>query len=390
MTHSEVMSQPTEETSRQAPLRSGNKRGTLALLLSVIALGRLFYPAIRQGVITVAGPQRWLPAQLPYVSRLPAGPDAKLLAADLAGSVSVLEEQLANLEASIAELREAAAANTDAASIQALEQRLIGLKDQFVALDARDATSDVEVRNQFSQLDRRLADLANTDAAGIQMLEQRLTGLKDQFVALDARDATSDVALKNQISKLDQRLADTAAPEMASLLAARLALLSISRGLRPDDLDAITAAAAADPAMSDIVAKLKVLAEQNIPPTSLLRERFPALAHTALRQATREQLGWWDSSVFAVRSSLSDLGVGVGADESKDSLVIDEANKQLDLGRLQQALFEIDGGSPELKSILSGWINDARQRLAIDDGLLQLVNLLLMRVTTTSAAAGAG
>ena len=340
MTHSEVMSQPTEETSRQAPLRSGNKRGTLALLLSVIALGLLFYPAIRQGVITVAGPQRWLPAQLPYVSRLPAGPDAKLLAADLAGSVSVLEEQLANLEASIAELREAAAANTDAASIQALEQRLIGLKDQFVALDAR--------------------------------------------------DATSDVALKNQISKLDQRLADTAAPEMASLLAARLALLSISRGLRPDDLDAITAAAAADPAMSDIVAKLKVLAEQNIPPTSLLRERFPALAHTALRQATREQLGWWDSSVFAVRSSLSDLGVGVGADESKDSLVIDEANKQLDLGRLQQALFEIDGGSPELKSILSGWINDARQRLAIDDGLLQLVNLLLMRVTTTSAAAGAG
>ena len=84
MTHSEVMSQPTEETSRQAPLRSGNKRGTLALLLSVIALGLLFYPAIRQGVITVAGPQRWLPAQLPYVSRLPAGPDAKLLAADLA------------------------------------------------------------------------------------------------------------------------------------------------------------------------------------------------------------------------------------------------------------------------------------------------------------------
>ena len=70
--------------------------------------------------------------------------------------------------------------------------------------------------------------------------------------------------------------------------------------------------------------------------------------------------------------------------------MIDEANKQLDLGRLQQALFEIDGGSPELKSILSGWINDARQRLAIDDGLLQLVNLLLMRVTTTSAAAGAG
>jgi hypothetical protein len=177
---------------------------------------------------------------------------------------------------------------------------------------------------------------------------------------------------------------------MASLLAARLALLSVSRGLRPDDLEAMTAAAAADPAMSDIVAKLKVLAEQNIPPTSLLRERFPALAHTALLQATREQLGWWDSSVFAVRSSLSDLGVGVNAEERKDSLVIDEAIKQLDLGRLQQALFEIDAGSPELKSMLSGWINDSRQRLAIDDGLLQLFNLLLTRVRTNSTPAEAG
>jgi len=302
----------------------------------------------------------------------------------------VFEEQLANLEVSIAEVRQAAAANTDAASIQSLEQKLTGLKDQFVALDVRDATSDVAVKNQILQLDRRLADTANTDAASIQALEQKLTGLKDQFGALDTRDATSDVAVKNQISQLDQRLADTAAPEMASLLAARLALLSVSRGLRPDDLDAITAAAAADPAMSDIVAKLKVLAEQNIPPASLLRERFPALAHTALLQATREQLGWWDSSVFAVRSTLSDLGVGVHADESKDTLVIAEARKQLDLGRLQQALFEIDAGSPELKSILSGWTNDARQRLAIDDGLLQLVNLLLMRVTTPSAPAGAG
>ena len=54
------------------------------------------------------------------------------------------------------------------------------------------------------------------------------------------------------------------------------------------------------------------------------------------------------------------------------------------------ALFEIDAGSPELKSILSGWINDSRQRLAIDDGLLQLVNLLLMRVRATSAPAQAG
>ena len=149
MTHSEVMSQPTEETSRQAPLRSGNKRGTLALLLSVIALGLLFYPAIRQGVITVAGPQRWLPAQLPYVSRIPASPDAKLLAADLAGSVSVFEEQLASLEASIAELRQTAAANTDAASIQELEQRLSGLKDDLVALDARYASSDVALKNQI-------------------------------------------------------------------------------------------------------------------------------------------------------------------------------------------------------------------------------------------------
>ncbi|MEI7601767.1 MAG: hypothetical protein WCJ41_20930 [Aestuariivirga sp.] len=280
MTHSEIISQPAVETARQAARRSGDKRGTLALLLSIVALGLLFYPAIRHGAIMVAGPQRWLPAQLPYVSRIPANPDAKLLAS----SVSVFEEQLANLEASISEVRQAAAANTDAASIHALEQRL--------------------------------------------------TALMDQFVALDARDATSDNAVKNQISQLDRRLADTAAPEIASLLAARLALLSVSPGLRPDDLDAITAAAAADPAMSDIVAKLKVLAEQNIPPASLLWERFSALAQSALLQATREQLGWWDSSVFAVRSTLSDLGVGGGADESKDTLVIAECLSREFLNRM--------------------------------------------------------
>ena len=280
MTHSEIISQLAVETARQAARRSGDKRGTLALLLSIVALGLLFYPAIRHGAIMVAGPQRWLPAQLPYVSRIPANPDAKLLAS----SVSVFEEQLANLEASISEVRQAAAANTDAASIHALEQRL--------------------------------------------------TALMDQFVALDARDATSDNAVKNQISQLDRRLADTAAPEIASLLAARLALLSVSPGLRPDDLDAITAAAAADPAMSDIVAKLKVLAEQNIPPASLLWERFSALAQSALLQATREQLGWWDSSVFAVRSTLSDLGVGGGADESKDTLVIAECLSREFLNRM--------------------------------------------------------
>lgn len=230
-----------------------------------------------------------------------------------------------------------------------------------------------EVEAQLAALNTSVAELRKIaeegpDAERLQAFEQDVS------------------AMKQQISLLDQRVSMAVAPDVAALLAARLALLSVNRGLRPDDLDAITSAAAADPVMAEAVANLKVLVEQNIPPVSLLRERFPGLAQNALLQASRAGLGWWDSGVFAVHSTLSRIGVGHGTDETRDSLVIAEVERNLDLGRLQQALFELDAGSAELKSLMSGWINDAKQRMALDDGLLQLVNLLLARIDPAARA----
>lgn len=310
-------------------------RATIGLALAVVALSLPLYPSIKQGIESLAGPQQWLPERLYEASGSSQVPAAVTASGSASRPEAGVEVRLTAVETSLAELQSAV------------------------------AQSDATTR--------------------IDSVQQSLAIAQERLSTLDTRLAASEATTSTKIEQLDKRLSEKLAPEVTSLLTARLALLSAVGGLKPDDLDAITAAAAADLHLAEAVARLTVLVEQEVPPLSLLRERFPGLARVALAQATERRMGWWDSSIHSIKSTLSDLGFGRGAEATRDSVVIAETARQLDLGRLPQAMFELDSASAELKSLLSGWINDARQRIALDAALLQLVDLMLTRASASAA-----
>lgn len=239
MTHTDIIpasviaaEEAKPNAAAQGARPSGTMLATLALVLAVAALALPFYPAIKHRFEGLAERQPWLPKQLAEVDGLAAASKPVANNADSGSLLAAVETRLAAVESSIAELRSAPQQGLDTARVDAIEQGL--------------------------------------------------AAVKEQLSALDTRLVTSDTITKADIARLDLRLSERTAPEVTSLLAARLALLSAIGGLQPTDLDAIAAAAAADPAMAEAVAELKVLVDQKIPPLSVLRESFPRLAAVAL------------------------------------------------------------------------------------------------------------
>ena len=81
---------------------------------------------------------------------------------------------------------------------------------------------------------------------------------------------------------------------------------------------------------------------------------------------------------------MSDWGISRPAAEAKDEDVIRTVSEELDSGRLEQALLELQAGSFELRTELSSWESAARLRLALDQTVLEIVDGVLNRLSSVA------
>lgn len=245
---------------------------------------------------------------------------------------------------------------------------------------------------QSGELDTILASLAALRGK-IEHLEAEppaaklmaeLARVRQDLDSLSQRQAASEKAAMQQLQRIetvlgqhDQRLAVATAPQVGALLVARLALVSVNRAMTATDVEQLTGVAALDPALSEAVATLKVLAGQDIPSLAALRSQFEAARTPALSEARSTQLPWWQVGISSARSTMSDWGIARPLQESKDELIVTQAQRRLDLGDIRGALFELDSASPELKNALTLWLDQAHLRLSLDDALFQLVDSMI-------------
>lgn len=321
-----------------SPSRRRNGLALLALSAAVAAVAIQFHPLILGQLRQVLGPQPWISTIEGALSPRPAlgaaataefsGNGDEAVAAALA-ELETLRTETADLKAAVAQLEQGAALVVRPEDLAALQSKL-----------------DAQAQ------------------AGVALNEQ---------MAQQLRQVAADLAT------VEQRLSVAQPSHLASLLVARMALVNSTRTLTAEEVEQLASVAAVDPALSEVVATLKVLAGQPIYSFAALRERFAAEHEAALEYARGAQLQWWESGLSSAHSTMANWGLTRPVEESKDDLVVAEAMRLLDLNNLRGALFQLDSASPELKEALAQWRDQAQLRQTFDDTLLQLVDILISR-----------
>jgi exonuclease VII small subunit len=244
-----------------------------------------------------------------------------------------------------------AARVSSSANISSLESDVAHLEESIASLKAV-ASSDDDASKALQQLEDRIA-----------VLEGATQAFRNEMEASVA-----------QIRKVVDVIAR---PGELPLVAARIALRHAAGSLDRNDAAVLAKLAADEPSLIEPVARLKVLADRDIPTLSALRDAYHEQRQAAAAMARRARLDWWQVPVSYARSGLSDWGMSRPAAEEKDQAVIRSVSDELDAGRLERALFELQAGSLELRAELSSWESAARLRLALDQAILEIVDGVL-------------
>lgn len=224
---------------------------------------------------------------------------------------------------------------------------------------------------------RAAASPGEDSSKALRQVQDRITALERATQSLRSETEASVAQIRTVID-------DIAMPGELALIAARIALRHAAGSLDGKDVNVLAALAADEPSLIEPVARLKVLADQDIPTLSALRDRFHRQQQDAAATARRARLDWWEVPVSYARSGLSDWGISRPAAEEMDQAVTRSVADELDAGRLERALFELHAGSLELRAELSNWESAARLRLALDDTVLEIVDGVLNRITSAS------
>lgn len=338
------MSVPAPDSTREAGSRavevrgrSGYGLGQLALLVAVAALAVQFHLPILNGFRSILGPQPWISAVEQALSPTQAMPEAL---------PAIAEGQSYEGGETTAEMAELSA----------------------LAFD---------LRRSVEQLEEAFASSVKAD--DLASLQSRLDAVTQAQIAQSDQAAKQAMEIAASVADLKKRLSVAQPSPLASLLVARIALVNANRTLSTAEVDQLAMAVSMDPVLSELVATLKVLAGQEIHSLSALRERFAAERDEAVAIARSAQLQWWESGLTSAQSTMAEWGLSRPVKGGKDDLVVNEAMRLLDLNDLRGALLQLEAASPELRSALASWLDQAHLRQSFDETLLQLVDALISR-----------
>jgi exonuclease VII small subunit len=243
------------------------------------------------------------------------------------------------------------------------------------------SSSTARLESDVAGLEQSIASLEAAALAGeetsktVRMIQERINVVEGEVKALRVEMEASAEQIRKAVDSV-------ARPGELPLIAARIALRHAAGALDKNDAAVLAELAAEEQSLIEPVARLRVLADQDIPTLGALRDSYHDRRHSAAATAGRARLDWWQFPVSYARSGLSDWGVSQPAAEEKDQDVIRTVSDELDAGRLEQALFELQAGSLELRTELSSWESAARLRLALDQTVIEIVDGVLNRLSS--------
>lgn len=121
-------------------------------------------------------------------------------------------------------------------------------------------------------------------------------------------------------------------------------------------------------------------AARGLPTEALLLERFDALTPALLQRAPRD-VGLLERAQTTLRGAISAIGLAAPPRASDTHTALQRILEQLRQGRLAAALSDVATLDAGLQPLLSGWLAQARARLAVE----QAVQETLLRALTSRA-----
>ena len=194
----------------------------------------------------------------------------------------------------------------------------------------------------------------------------------------------------NEIKRLNEAVALLAEPGKLPLIAARIALRHASNSLEQRDIETLATLAGSHPSLVEPVSQLKALALEDVPTVEALRDMFRKQQDPAQEAAKLARMNWWEVPVAYARAGLSDIGISHAASVDQDQSVMERITRELDMGRLDKALLEMQSASHELQTELSAWESVARLRLTLDHAILLVVDGLLEQISLSKPNASPG
>lgn len=341
-------------------------------LLALLAVGYISWPLWQGGL------PAWLHAGLAPVMEAGRGGGA-------GAGVAALERRLDRTEAALGALQKEVAAlprpdPTIASRVTALENTIAELKADVV--EKAGGTELARLAARVEALEKRPAAPAtgggSETASAIEALRaqsaQRMTRLERENDALRATIAD----LNRRIGALGAKAsaAKAGAEAANALLLAVGQLREATRGTAgfAAALDAVRALARGDAGIEKPAERLAPHAGQGVADLTTLRARFGPVADAIVRAASAPKGGGWlDRTIARISSLVTVRRVGERAAASNDAQgLVARAELRLaagDLAGAVAALAKLDGAPARAAS---GWLADARKRLAVDRAVAEL------------------
>jgi hypothetical protein len=245
----------------------------------------------------------------------------------------------------------------------------------------RVSSSTAKLESDVARLEQSIASI-KAAVSPDQETTKTLQKIQDHIDAVEGEVKALRVEMEASAAQIRKAVDNVTKPGELPLIAARIALRHAAGALDRNDSAVLAGLAAEERTLIEPVARLRVLADQDIPTLSALRDSYHERRQAAAANARHARLDWWQVPVSYARSGLSDWGISQPAAEEKDQAVILSVSDELDAGRLEQALFELQAGSLELRTELSSWESAARLRLALDQTVLEIVDGVLNRLSS--------
>lgn len=326
-----------------------------------------------------------------------------------AETLANLNEQVATLEQQVQQIAgRSGASGALADRIGALEQELreappVGprLDDLSARLGRLEAAADVPppglaaLTERVDGLARRIETLEadRASAAGLasrlQALESAqatVAGLAERIEAVESGQAETARRLDGVLQDVERgRSADT---RSQALVVAVAQLRDAVAGGRPfaETLAATSAAAAGDPELAQPIAALQPAAAEGIPTLTSLRLSFPETARRIRASQEVAAGGDWLDQVRNTVEGLVTIRRAPGEVEGDDlDAALARAEGRLNFGDLAGAVASLESLEGAAGEAASPWLRDARTRLAAEEALRRLGDLVIARLAGGSS-----
>lgn len=282
---------------------------------------------------------------------------------DAAAQVQPLVDRIAALEQRVQEAGQAQGGGQPAVDLAPLENRIAALEQQPAQAPEDPRVAELagtlsSVQKSVDGVQQRLQQLgSNADAA--QRLSQEVDGLKKQIASLQ--------------QELQARRDASTAVEALVLAAGQLRTSLAGNQPFQSELQAVRQLGVDDQQVTQALDSVAPYAAKGVPTRPTLTDRFSTLASDIVRAANKgngtnwlDQVGGTLSTLVTVRQQ----GAGVVGDSAQAIVARTEA--ALQEGNLAQAVKEASALQGPAAETASGWLADAKARLAADEAARQI------------------